>query len=195
MISHLWSIYVWDNRSQVLSLALSGLSKRDAYRHWRLWKECNTGRVLIPWPDSLPALPVIASAAYCSEHRPKQGYVFELEYIDCQTGETAFKRIEGIDLARQTAKALAMASGRRAIVRRSPPLQLSKRWTVYVVDCEQGTVDLAWSCLSKREVRLRCQLWNSRRTNCALVAFPEWMAVGVQHRATSNCQSLATAIA
>lgn len=96
-------------------------------------------------------------------------YDFELTYTD-QNGQMKRKIVSGFDTAKALAKELAMASCRRAVIRRCPP----SNWRVYCVH-RDGTVDAAWNNLTKREVLDRWKLWRERKTGCVLVAWPDWI--------------------
>jgi hypothetical protein len=98
--------------------------------------------------------------------------VFELEYIDRLTGVPMCKEVSGLGLAQKLAKELAIASGRRAIIRRKRTAGL---WTVHIADTKSGEVTVLWKGLTKREAMLRWKLWKERRTECVLVAWPEWL--------------------
>ena len=104
--------------------------------------------------------------------------LFELEYTDRTSGERVLKRIADFRLARELAKELAQASGRRAIIHRRRvrrPTRVTYTWSVTLVNAETGSIRKVWRGLSKREVLLRWARWRERKTHSTLVAWPEWM--------------------
>lgn len=102
------------------------------------------------------------------------GEKFELTYTDSATGMLVKTEVSGLGLAKQLAKKLAKASGRRAVICRKYPVPVLL-WSVHLADVETGKVECVWTGLTKREVLLRWRLWKEGRTNCVLVAWPEWM--------------------
>lgn len=101
----------------------------------------------------------------------KMAQVFGLRYTD-REGQLVEKVVEDWELAKQLARELAQASGRRAVIFRRP----AYAWDVYVID-QEGARELAWSGLTKREVIERWKRWRPRRTGCVLVAYPDWWPV------------------
>lgn len=76
----------------------------------------------------------------------------------------------------QGRRELAIASGRRAVitrvrVRNSEPLL----WTVHIADTQTNEVYEVWTRLTKREVLSRWRLWSERKTECVLIAWPQWL--------------------
>lgn len=99
-------------------------------------------------------------------------FVFEIEYTDQRSGEKRLQTVEHYELARRVAKCLAMASGKRAIIRRKRTGLDPADWSVYLVDLQNGSVDLAWEGITKRQVLSRWHRWDERRARAVLIAWP-----------------------
>ena len=104
-----------------------------------------------------------------------EGYIFELEYTDHESGELVYRDVAELGIAQQLAKELAKASGRRAVIRRKRNPQSTFLWSVHLADAQTGELECVWSGLTKREVLMRWRLWKEQQTDCALIAWPEWM--------------------
>lgn len=61
-------------------------------------------------------------------------FVYEIEYVDCKTGDVVTKSVAKRKLAKTLSSELAMAQGKRAIIRRRE----GDRWTVIFVDLADG---------------------------------------------------------
>lgn len=72
--------------------------------------------------------------------------VFEIEYVDIGSGEVVTKTVAEMRFAQELAKELAMATGRRAIIRRKEP----DRWSVIYVDLVDRRIVKLDCSLSKR---------------------------------------------
>ncbi|MCC7334399.1 MAG: hypothetical protein IT422_04865 [Pirellulaceae bacterium] len=119
-------------------------------------------------------------------------YVFTLDYIDSITGQPASAEVTDHATARQLARALALASGRRAIITR----QRVQLWNIRIVDTQTGEVWQAWTGLTKPDVLARWKRWRERKTECVLVAWPQWlpqatitMSAPDEHRENNSAQS------
>lgn len=98
-------------------------------------------------------------------------YVFTLDYIDSITGQAVSAEVADHATARQLARTLALASGRRAIITRQRRLL----WDVYLVDTQTGEIWQAWAGLTKPDVLAHWRKWSERKTQCVLVAWPRWL--------------------
>lgn len=96
--------------------------------------------------------------------------VFEIEYVDRQSGEVVTKTVTELKLAQSIARELAMANGRRAIIRR----RSTDRWAVVYVDLVDGRVVRLEGSLSKHEAVLTWKRWDARTEQSALVLWPAW---------------------
>ena len=85
--------------------------------------------------------------------------VFVIEYCDRETGERKTKEVGEHGLARQLAKDLAKASGRRAVIRSRRVVVKEETWAVQLANTRSNTVELVWTGLSRKEVLLRCISW------------------------------------
>lgn len=86
--------------------------------------------------------------------------IFEVEYCDRETGERKTKEVGEHGLARQLAKDLAKASGRRAVIRQRRLVVVEEEtWAVQLANTRSNTVELVWTGLSRKEVLLRCISW------------------------------------
>lgn len=97
--------------------------------------------------------------------------IFELEYTCAVTGERVSREVNGFGLAKQLAKDLARASGRRAIIKR----RNSRKWSLYSADIQTGRVLNVMGGLEKEFALAVIRKWNAARMQCVLVALPEWM--------------------
>ena len=67
--------------------------------------------------------------------------MFEIEFVDVRSGHTVRRKVPSHQLARQLAKDLALATGRRAIVRKAET-SIPQKWRMVIVDMEmQNYVD------------------------------------------------------
>ena len=100
---------------------------------------------------------------------------FEIEYTDRKSGVLVVMEVSGADAARQLARELAMASGKRAIVRRSP----NRQWRVFVADVETGEVTPLDQKLTTREAAIMFKNSNRRAQELGMVClyWPHWAPV------------------
>lgn len=125
-------------------------------------------------------LPVIGAATTWT-FSTMEDCVFELEYTHRRTGARVVREVAEFGLARRLAKELAKASGRRAIIRRKKArVRRSNRWTVQVACGESGEVYQIWRGLTKFEALTRLRVWEERKHNAVLVAWPEWMPLRLE---------------
>lgn len=96
--------------------------------------------------------------------------VFEIEYIDRLSGEVVTKTVPEMRLAMDLARELAMATGRRAIIRKKE----ADRWSVIYVDLIDRRIIKLDGSVSKREAMLTWKRWNPRSQSAALLLWPEW---------------------
>lgn len=96
---------------------------------------------------------------------------FELEYVDRVTGETVYVEVFGFQRVRELAKELAKASGRRTMIRRKK----AWHWSLHLANLETGEFSRIRRGLTKREALLRLRYWKVRKTNCVVIAWPEWV--------------------
>lgn len=96
--------------------------------------------------------------------------VFEIEYVDRTSGEVVTKTVPEWKLAQSLARELAMANGRRAIIRRKEV----DRWLVIYVDLVDNRFVKIDGALSKREAVLTWKRWDARTSDAALLLWPAW---------------------
>lgn len=95
--------------------------------------------------------------------------IYEIEHID-SLGNHHFQDVEGHAVARQIARRLAMATGRRVIMRKAPPRQ----WRLLVADLETGELSESPHRLSKREAIELWRDWQAKQEGAVLVFWPAW---------------------
>ncbi len=96
--------------------------------------------------------------------------VFYIEYQDRESGEFHTKRVKGHRLACAIARSTAMATGRRAIVRKEP----AKRWSAFIFDPADQQVFQVGGQLTKREAARLWGQWKDHKNQAVCVLWPDW---------------------
>ena len=102
-------------------------------------------------------------------------YVFHVQYTDVTTGNQVTKILPELDAARNLARTLAKATGRRAIVTRR---HRDRLWNVRIVDTQTGEVWQVLRDLEKHEAVRHLRNWRERKTECVMVVWPQWLPQG-----------------
>lgn len=96
--------------------------------------------------------------------------VFEIEYVDRATGEIVTRTVGEMRLAQKLARELAVAHGRRAVIRRKAA---GRTWTVLAVVPETEDVFVVERGISKRAASLAWRRWRFDREGAVLLLWPE----------------------
>ena len=98
--------------------------------------------------------------------------VFEIEYIDRETGDIVTKTVSEMRLAQKLAKELAVAHGRRASITRKA--REKTEWSLYFADLETGEVFPSERPLTKSDAMAEWYEWKARRERTVCVPWPSW---------------------
>lgn len=113
----------------------------------------------------IPQSPVVQTK------QAKSAIVYEVAYTSAE-GEYRCVEVDSLDLARSLARELTHATGHRAII-----FKRRREWKVYLADLVEGTCEVLWSGMTKQEVMMRMRLWKERKTECVLLAWPDWAKI------------------
>ena len=94
---------------------------------------------------------------------------FEILYRTTN-GTIAIKEVSEFQAARELAKTLAQATGRRTVIRRKP----QPGWKIILVDLQTGENLETASQLTKRQAGLIWAKWKGRNLQAVCVPWPEW---------------------
>jgi hypothetical protein len=97
---------------------------------------------------------------------------YEIEYTDSQ-GNSRFHDAIGHRSAMAIAKRLALATGRRTIVRKAP----YREWNLLVADLQTGELSRSGHSLTKREAIDLWRQWEAKQDNAVLIFWPKWSSV------------------
>lgn len=94
---------------------------------------------------------------------------FEIEYTD-REGQKRYVDIQGWEQARETAKRIAVKTGRRTVVRRIA----QRQWRMYAVRLDDLSVVETSLRLTKREAIEFWRQWRELREGAVCVFWPRW---------------------
>lgn len=97
--------------------------------------------------------------------------MFEIEFTDSK-GFTHRKIVPNHRIARELAKSVAVAAGRRAIVRKR-----KEKWTMLLVDEETRSIVQVCKGYNKKEVIEFWENWDVTKTSAIPIPWPESVSI------------------
>lgn len=95
------------------------------------------------------------------------------DFADSRTATACWKlNLQRSETAQETAMAVVDSHAALAMI---PADELQTGWDVFIIDTQTGEVWQVWTGLTKAEVLSRWKLWKERKTQCVLVAWPQWL--------------------
>ena len=99
--------------------------------------------------------------------------VFYLEYTDELTGDRITRRVVGSRVAQQLGRTIAMASGKRVLVRRGGPRD--DLYDVLIYDLSNGgSTSVSINGVTKEVATEMFRHWNARIEKAVCVMWPNW---------------------
>jgi hypothetical protein len=95
--------------------------------------------------------------------------MFEIQFIERETGATIRKQVPSHQIARQLARDLAVASGRRAIVRRCGEWSQAR---LVVMDMDRAVAVAVADKLERSQADRIVRDWDVGRDNSVAIAWP-----------------------
>lgn len=112
-------------------------------------------------PESIPPAIETTSGFICM--------LYEIEHTDSQ-GNHHFQDVMGHHQARIIARRLALATGHRVIIRKSPP----REWRLLIANLQTGNMIESEDNLSKREAIKLWRDWQAKQKDAVLIFWPKW---------------------
>jgi hypothetical protein len=95
--------------------------------------------------------------------------MFEIQFIERETGATIRKQVPSHQIARQLARDLAVASGRRAIVRKCGAWSRAR---IVVLNLDQPVAIAVKAELERSQADRIVRDWDRERANSVAIAWP-----------------------
>lgn len=102
-------------------------------------------------------------------------FVFEIEYVDRASGNAVTRTVSEMRLAQKLARELAIAHGKRAMIRR---VSAGETWSlILVVPDADGQSAIVRRRLTKREAIVLWRHWNYKRKGAVMLLWPDSAAL------------------